>query len=92
MAELPPSNERIILQDDGGVLVYSEPYLDGTVLVAECEFSTLRVYLDGSRSYTHRKSGTITTYYPDNTFTLDEPGEPTIHGKTRFNVVEDTQP
>lgn len=92
MRELPPSEERVLIWEYKGTTIYSEPFNGDTIFIAENEFEIIRFYPDGSRSYTHRNSGDVVTYYPDNTFTQEIPGEPIIYGKTRFNVTEDPQP
>jgi len=86
MGEAKPSAERIILEEGDGIIIYKEPCLDGWVTVAETELETLRVYDDGSHSYTLNRSGTRTTYYPDDRYVMELPGEPIIEGKTQFKV------
>jgi len=88
MHELPPSDDRVLAFEEGEVRVYAEPYLDGVLWIADSPLQIMREYPDGSRSYTNKRSGEQTTYYPDNTYTLDCPGYPTIHGVTQFDTTE----
>lgn len=86
MHELPPSGSKAIVHEEDGLIVYVEPYFDSVVWVAETDRELVREYPDGVRSYTNKRSGEQTTYYPDNRYTFDIPGEPTIEGQTQFDT------